>query len=344
MKAAVWTGIDKIEIKDLPMPTIGQEEAIIKVRVAGVCVTDFHIISGKLKIGKMPNVQGHEICGEVFKINSKREDIKIGQRCVIATSLGCGHCEHCREGKQYLCNDSSEIGYYPHNGGYAEYLKVPVSAIVSIPDEVSDLAASIIESTVCPTESLMNLGVPLSGSVFVTGVGPAGLAYIQVAKLMGATKVISLVRGEFKANRAKEYGADEIIDTTLVSDIPSEVYRLTDGKGADIVLEATGAPNVIELSFNCVKKGGTIILYGIPGNEDVIKLPVTDVITKELTVKGAVGNTKAWYPLVELISKGKLNIERMVTHKFTLDKINDAFDLYRNHDKNLIKAVIDFRK
>ena len=93
MKAAVWTGVDKIEIKDIPMPTLNEGEALIKVRVAGVCVTDYHVISGKLKIGVPPNVQGHEICGEIVKINGE-SSLKIGERCVIATSLGCGECEY----------------------------------------------------------------------------------------------------------------------------------------------------------------------------------------------------------------------------------------------------------
>ena len=201
MKAAVWTGDDSVEIREIPLPAIGEEEALLKVRQAGVCVTDFHIISGKLRIGQPPNVQGHEICAEIAAINTARTDLEIGQRCVVATSLGCGHCEYCREGKQYICNESGEIGYYPNNGGYAEYVKVPVSAIVPIPDEVSDDAGSILESTVCPTESLMRIGVPFAGTVFIAGAGPAALAFIMVSKLLGASKIICLVRSESNADR-----------------------------------------------------------------------------------------------------------------------------------------------
>ncbi len=342
MKAAVWTGINQIEVKDIPIPEIGKEEALIKVKCAGVCVTDYHIISGYLKIGKYPNVQGHEICGVVDKINSDRTDIKVGQRCVIATSLGCGHCAYCREGKQYLCKDSSEIGYFPHNGGYAEYLKVPVSAIVPIPDAVSDYAGSILESTVCPTESLMRVGIPVNSTVFVTGVGPAALAYIMLAKIMGAGKVIALVRGDFKAQRALKFGADAIVDTTKTPDIQAEIMKMTNGEGADIVIEATGAGEIITKSILCCKKGGTVIQYGIPGDNDTTILPVKEMIVNEITLTGAVGNTKAWYPLVELIEKGKLNVEQMVTHRFKIEDINKAFDLYRNRDKELIKAVIEF--
>lgn len=341
MKAAVWTGPDKIEVRELPVPKIGKEEALIKVKAAGVCATDYHIISGKLKIGNPPNVQGHEICGVVEELNSDRTDIKIGQRCVIATSLGCGHCTYCREGKQYLCEESSEIGFYPHNGGYAEYVKVPVSCIVPIPDSVSDYAGSILESCVCPTESLMRVGIPYAGNVIVIGAGPAALAYVLVSKLLGAGKVIGLVRGEYKSKLVKSYGADEAVDMTAGS-VAERVKELTSGEGGDVVIEATGAGSVISSVTDYCKKGGKIIQYGIPGDDEVVTIPIKKLVTEEITLYGAVGNTKAWYPLIEMIANGRLNVERMVTHKFKLEDIDKAFDLYRNRCKELIKAVIEF--
>jgi L-iditol 2-dehydrogenase len=341
VKAAVWLGDNHVEVREVPIPEIGEEEALLKVRAAGVCATDFHIISGKLKIGKTPNVQGHEICGEVVKINSKRTDIPVGQRCVVATSIGCGYCDYCREGKQYICNDSSEIGYYPHNGGYAEYVKVPVSAIVPISDKVSDKAGAILESTVCPTESLMRIGIPFAGSVVVAGTGPAGLAFIMVAKLMGAGKIIVLVRDEKSTVRAFKYGATHVVNIKNENPV-QEVLDITDGKKADVVIEATGAKPMIEMMPDYVKKGGNIILYGIPGDNEQIVFPVKKMIVEEISVHGAVGNTKAWYPLAKMIESGKLDLEQLVTHEFKLEDINKAFDLYRNHDKTLIKAIIKF--
>ncbi len=342
MKAAVWLGDNQVEVREVPIPEIGEEEALLKVRAAGVCATDYHIISGFLKIGKAPNIQGHEICGEVVKINTKRTDIPVGQRCVVATSIGCGYCDYCREGKQYICNDSSEIGYYPHNGGYAEYVKVPVSAIVPISDKVSDKAGAILESTVCPTESLMRIGIPFAGSVVVAGTGPAGLAFIMVAKLMGAAKIITLVRDEKSTVRAFQYGATHVVNIKTSPDPVQEVADITDGKKADVVIEATGAKPMIESMPNYVKKGGDIILYGIPSDSEEITFPVKKMIVEEISVHGAVGNTKAWYPLVKMIENGSLNLEQLVTHEFALEDINKAFDLYRNHDKTLIKAVIKF--
>lgn len=340
MKAAVWTGVDKIEIQELAIPEINSGEALIKVRSAGVCVTDYHVISGKLKIGVPPNVQGHEICGEIVKINGE-SDLKVGQRCVIATSLGCGKCEYCKKGKQYICNESSEIGYTPHNGGYEEYLKVPLETIVPIPDTVTDSQGAILESWVCPTESLMNVGVEKGSTVLVTGNGPAALAYIAISKYMGAEKVISVIRNDDKQDLVKDLGATHVINSKT-QNVVLELEKITNGNKAELVVEATGAPTVIENSFNYVKKGGKIILYGIPGDNEKVNLPVKKIICEEITVHGAVGNTKAWKPLVDLIDKGAINLEKLVTHRFKLEDIDKAFDLYRNHDRKIIKAIIEF--
>ncbi|MBR2343975.1 MAG: alcohol dehydrogenase catalytic domain-containing protein [Clostridia bacterium] len=342
MKAAMWRGTNDIEIVDLPLPTLNEGEALIKVRAAGICATDYHIISGKLKLSRAPHVQGHEICGEVVEINDAGCTVPIGQRCVIATSVGCGRCPACREGKQYLCPEGSEIGYYPHSGGYAEYLKVPTSAIVPIPDEVSDRTAAILESCVCPTESLMRIGVTLGGTVVVFGAGPAGLAFIKLSRILGAARVVSVVRSEHSEERAREFGATHVINTKLTADPVGALLDITGGTLADLVVEATGAPSVIESSFNYVKRGGDIILYGIPGDDDVVTMPTKKIVVEEITVHGAVGNTKAWEPLVRMIAAGSLSLDAMVTHEFKLEDIDRAFDLYRTHDKSLIKAIIKF--
>lgn len=342
MKAAMWVGVDKVEIREIPIPEIKEEEALIKVRAAGVCATDYHIMSGKVNIGVCPTVQGHEICGEVVKINTKRTDIKIGQRCVIATSIGCGHCDCCREGKEYICNESQEIGYFPHYGGYAEYTKVPVSAIVPISDKVSDRTGAILESAVCPTESLMRIGLPLASDVVIMGTGPAGISFIKAAKVMGASKIIVIVRDDIATERAYKYGATHVIDLKKSEDPEGEVERLTDGKRADMVIDATGAKPLIERAANFVKKGGDILLYGIPSESEQVVLPIKKLVVEEISVHGTVGNTKAWYPLVKLIESGILELESLVTHEFCLEDIDKAFDLYRRHDKSLIKAIIKF--
>ena len=341
MKAAVWTGIDRIEIRELPMPVPEPGEALVKVRAAGVCVTDYHVISGKLKIGAPPNVQGHEICGEVIEINGN-SDIAPGTRCVIKTTFGCGECAMCRSGRAYLCNESAEIGYTPYHGGYEEYLKVPVSAIEPIPLSVSDLSAAIMECCVCPTESLMRIGIDPGETLLVTGNGPAALSFIMMGKAFGAGRIISVIRNPAKETLVRRFGATDVIASSNPAETEKRVSELTDGLKAPLVAEATGAPAVIENCFDWCAKGGRIIQYGICADDETVRLPVKKIVTEEITVFGTVGNAFAWTTLIDLISKKKIDLEKMVTHTFTLDEIDKAFDLYRNHDNTLVKAVIIF--
>lgn len=341
MKAAIWTGPDKVEITELPMPHPQPGWALIKVRAAGVCVTDYHVISGKLKIGSPPNVQGHEICGEVVEINGA-SDIPAGTRCVIKTTFGCGECEMCRSGRAYLCDKTWEIGYTPFHGGYEEYLVAPIAAIEPIPDSVSDLAAAIMECCVCPTESLMRLGINKGETMLVTGNGPAALSFIMMGKVFGAGRVISVIRDPEKQKLVRSFGADEVIVSSDHDYILGRIKELTNGVMAPLVAESTGAPVIIERCFDYVSKGGRIIQYGICGDGDLVNLPVKKMVCDEITVYGTVGNATAWKTLIELTDKGVIDLEKMVTHIYRLDEINTAFDLYRNHDRKLIKAVVKF--
>ena len=341
MKAAVWTGTDTIEIQDLPVPEPGEGEALIKVRAAGVCVTDYHVISGKLKIGAPPNVQGHEICGEVVRVCGP-SGLRAGTRCVIKTTFGCGRCAMCKSGRAYLCNECAEIGYTPYHGGYEEYLKVPISAVEPIPDSVSDLAAAIMECCVCPTESLLRIGVRRGETMLVTGNGPAALSFLMMGKVFGAGRILSVLRDPAKAELVRRFGATDVIVSGDPAEIEREVIRLTDGNKAPLVVEATGAAAVIESCFDYCAKGGRLIQYGICGDDDRVNLPVKKLVTDEITVYGTVGNAMAWTTLIDLISRKKIDLEPMVTHTFRLEDIDKAFDLYRRHDRTLVKAVITF--
>ena len=159
MKAAVWTGENKIEFKEVPVPQPGAGEVLVKVRSAGVCRTDLEVISGKFKYGRPPHILGHEIAGEVAAVGEGVKRRKIGERVVRETSVGCGACPECRRGDRHLCKNMEEIGTAPHQGGYAQYVKAPEDNLVIIPDNVGFDEAGIVESVVCPVGGLMRIGV-----------------------------------------------------------------------------------------------------------------------------------------------------------------------------------------
>lgn len=339
MKAAVWVDYGKIEIKEVPMPIIGDDEVLLKVRAAGVCITDLHVYTGQFIYGKPPHILGHEICGEIAEMGKNVAGFKKGQRVVVETTIGCGHCPACRVGNASMCAERTEIGTAPHAGGYAQYVKAPAKNLTVVPDEVSDEEAAILESINCPAGALMRRGVRFGETVAVYGVGPAGLAFIQTAKALGAGKVIAVARNRKRLERCLAFGADEIVCSSEV-DVPTRLRELTGGEGPGLVCEATGAPSIIEEVCQVVKGGGRIILYGLPSEGAAISYPVKQIIMKQLEVYGAMENPLCWAPLLQLVASGRINVKDMVTHTFPLDRIEDAFALLENKKEDPIKAVV----
>ncbi|HIS79298.1 MAG TPA: alcohol dehydrogenase catalytic domain-containing protein [Candidatus Caccousia stercoris] len=339
MKAAVWKDYHVVEVQEVPDPQISEHEVLIKVWAAGVCATDLEVISGRFIYGAPPHVLGHEIAGEIVQTGSAVTTRRVGERVVVETSVGCGHCEFCRRGDRHLCPEMTEIGFTPHWGGYAQYVKAPAENLFVIPDNISYDEAGILESTVCPVGGLMRLGVHFGETVLVYGVGPAGIAFIQGAKAMGAGRVIAVARSEERLRRAAGFGADYLI-CSKTEDVRAKVLEYTDGKGADLVCEAAGSPETILSACACARRSGRIILYGIPDRDKPLTLPYTDIIMNQLEMYGVVGNPHVWEPLLQLASSGRFNLRDMVTAAFPLDRIGDAMRLMEDSVHKPIKVVV----
>ena len=335
MQAAVWTDWDRIEIKTVPEPKPWPGYVKIKIISAGVCTTDVHVYTGKFKYGSPPHVLGHEIAGVVDCVGRGCRLYKPGDRVLVETSIGCGICRQCAYGNRHLCSDMTEIGFSPHQGGYSQYVCVPEQNLVSLPDSISFDEGGIFESSLCAVGALYRLGVNLGSVVAVIGVGVAGLSFIQGAKAMGAGTVIAIARNMEALKRAERFGAD----ISLPLD-DQTVKFIDDLGGCDLVCEAAGAGATIELSMTLAKAGGRVILYGIPSDDEFVQYPVTKIVTRQLSVFGAVGNPSAWGPVLHMVEKGHINLNDMITHRFALSEIHKAFDLIKKRDRSLIKAVV----
>ncbi len=339
MKAAVWTDYHKVELQEVPVPEISSNEVLVKVHSAGVCATDLEVITGRFSYGKPPHILGHEIAGEIAAVGATVKTRKVGERVVIETSIGCGTCRECKNGNRHLCSRMEEIGTAPHQGGYAQYVKAPEDNLILIPDNVSYDEAGIVESVVCPVGGLMRLGVHFGETVLVYGVGPAGIAFIQGAKAMGAGKVIAVARNDERLRRAKKFGADLLINSKK-EDVKEKVMEFTGGKGADLVCEAAGSGATTKSAFECVKRAGRIMLYGIPNEDQANEFSSLDIIMNQLEVYGVLGNPHVWEPLLALVSSGRINLKDMVDDTLPLSEINKAFERMEDPVKKPIKIVV----
>ena len=336
VNAAVWKGANQVDIDDIPIPEPRENEALIRVKSVGVCMTDIHIIQGSFAYTSPPHVLGHEIAGVVARdAGAYRE----GDRVVISTAVGCGKCYFCQNGMKFFCKEGGEIGYAPYQGGYAEYLCAPLDNLLRLPDNIGFDEGAVFESFVCPFGAVYNCGSLLGATTLIFGAGPAGLAFILSAKAAGAGKIIVAARNPVRLAQAAAFGADAVVDVTR-EDVKNAVRKETGGLDPDVVIEAAGTQQSIADAISLTRRGGKVLLYGIPGSDKAIPFPVNDIVTNQITVIGTMGNTGVWQLALDLLETGRISLAGLVTHRFPLERFKDALDLVANKRDGVIKAVI----
>lgn len=340
MKAAVWDAINHVTVCERPKPVADEGHVVVKVKAVGVCATDVHMISGNISLAKPPHILGHEIAGEIEEVGQGVKGWKKGDRVVIDTIISCGHCPACKRGRKELCPERMEIGYTPYDGGYAEYVRIPAQCLVHLPDEIPFKDAAILESVACPFGAVLRIGIKPGSTVLVQGAGPAGIAFIQSAKLSGAGKIIASARGKERLEKAKYFGADVVIDAAN-ENVLERVMELTNQEGCDYVIDAAGSVDSILLCFDACKNGGDVFYYGIPDEKAQIPFPFMKMLMKQLRLHGILEYCAGWDSLVALAASGRMNVHDMVTHTFTLDELPKAVELLKSKDRSLIKAVIE---
>ena len=338
MKAVIWKDIDKIEFTDVPEPECRAGWVKIKVMAVGLCATEAHIITGKFNGGKPPHILGHEICGDIVELGKDCSPQLLGKRVVVETYVGCGKCIFCRTGRKHLCS-AGEIGYPPYNGGDAQYVTVPQGCVHIIPDCISYDEGGIMEAVACPFGALLSSGFQMGKTVLVQGAGVAGLSFIQSAKAAGAGKVLCAVRNDVKAEQARHFGADVIIDLRY-ENLIERVFEETEGLGVDFSIDAAGAAQTVNNAVSAAISGGNVILYGIPSDNEKIQFPVTEMILRQITVCGYTGNEFGWDSLIRLTAENKINLRDMVSYTYPLKDFGKALELMKNKPQDLIKVVL----
>ncbi len=329
MKAAVFHGPDGgLKIEDIPIPRIGADEILVKVAACGVCHTDLHYIEhGVPTFKKPPIVLGHEASGTVDKIGSAVTRVEIGQRVLIPAVLTCGRCEACRMGRENICGDLKMLGNH-FDGAYAEYVAVPSKDVLDLPESIPLEEASIIADAIStPYHAVKNRARVRPGDrVAIFGCGGVGLNAVQIAAASGA-HVIAIDISDRKLEWALEFGAAETINASKVDRVDKEIKKRTGG-GADIAMEIIGHPRTIEQAFDSVRVGGRLCIVGY--TQEAISIIAGKIMFKELEIVGSLGCRPVDYiPLIRMVEQGKIDIKRVVTHRFGLDELPRAFEVMK---------------
>lgn len=314
-------------IQEVDIPQIGPKDILVKVHAAAICGTDIHIFNWNKYAQdriKPPMIFGHEFAGEVLEVGSQVEGLEVGDHIAGETHIPCGQCLLCRTGKQHICRDMAILGVHTP-GVFSEYAAIPAVLAWKIPSEMSYDVGAVLEPIGVACHAVFMAGTAAE-TVLVTGSGPIGTAAIGIAQALGARRVICTdVSDQRLALARKHWGADVTLNPTKV-DVVAEVRKLTDGLGADVVIEASGAPVAIKQAFEAMRRGGKIVLFGLPSEQ--VTLDLTDqVIYKEAVVYGSTGRGMwdTWYNVMALIEAGKIDAAQMVTDRFPLSQFEEAF-------------------
>jgi len=323
MKTAVYYNNNDIRIENRPKPEIKDGELLVKVKASGICGTD---LMEWYRIKKAPRVLGHEMAGEI--IESRSDRFEEGQRVFVSHHVPCNECKYCLAGNHTACETLHKGNYDP--GGFSEFVRVPKInvdyGIYVLPENVSYEEGTMIEPLACVVRAQRIIGVREGQTVLVMGSGISGLLNINVAKLKGA-KVIATDLVDYRLDKAKEYGADEVFNANEKLDIK-----------ADRIIMCTGAMPAFEAAFRYIDRKGVIMLFAIPNKN--ISIPVEDFWRNELSIVSSYGAAPVdLEEALELIKEGKVDVKGMITHKVGLDDIQRGFKI-AGEAKDSLKVVV----
>lgn len=339
MRAQVLTEPYNFDLKEVPIPEITDDEVLVKVKYCGICGSDWGSYTGKYadEVACIPLTTGHEVYGTIEEVGKNAKGLKVGDRVTYDICKPCGTCYHCRIGEPLLCQDFKQIGIHM-DGGFAEYVKVPWKNIYLVPDEVSDEKAAFVEPLTACLNASRKMDCVMGRSVVVIGAG-LGIMHAQLAKLRGAAPVIVIDANEDRLKMAKEVVADYTINVKEADPI-EEVMRLTNGVGADFVLEAVGSSKTYEQAFKMIRRGGKVEAFGICADDDYASLPPVSFVLEEKKVSGScAGIGYDWGDALTLLKYNRVDPMPLISMIVPLEELEDALKEIRKNPK-LIKVLV----
>ena len=341
MKALVKSKAERgIWLEDIPAPTVGHNDVLIKVSRTAICGTDIHIYKwddwARSTI-PVPLAIGHEFVGEIVEIGSEVKGFAPGDRVSAEGHITCGVCRNCRAGRRHLCINTVGVGVN-RPGAFAEYLSVPAFNVFKLPDVISDDMAAILDPLGNATHTALSFDL-VGEDVLITGAGPIGIMAVAIARYAGARHVVITDINDYRLDLARKMGASVALNVTVDS-IDDTMKELGMTEGFDVGMEMSGNPQAFRDMLRTMHHGGRVAILGIPPEETAVDW--NQIIFKGLILKGIYGREmfETWYKMSSMLQSG-LNIEPIITHHFDVDDFQPAFDLMESGQSG--KVILNWR-
>lgn len=328
-----------IWMEDVPVPTIGVNDVLIKIEKTAICGTDIHIYQWDEWAAAtipVPMTVGHEFYGKIVDIGSEVQGLAVGQRVSGEGHITCGHCRNCRAGKRHLCRNTLGVGVN-RPGCFAEYLAMPASNVLAIPDDITGDQAAILDPFGNATHCALEFDL-VGEDVLITGAGPIGIMATAIAKHIGARHVVISDVNDYRLDLARQMGATRAVNVQRES-LADVMKELGIVEGFDVGLEMSGNPHAFGEMVHLMNHGGKIAALGILPAETA--LDWSKVIFKSLVIKGIYGRKMfdTWYKMIAMLQSG-LDISPVMTHHFSVDDFQQGFDLMASGKSG--KVILDW--
>ena len=345
MKALVYHGPGNKAWEDVPDARVEEPtDVVVKVETTTICGTDLHILQGDVAAVTDGRILGHEAVGTITEVGDAVRGFSVGDRVLVPAITKCGRCEYCQRGMPSHCQTVGGIGWiFGHliDGTQAELVRVPYAdtSLYAVPSGVSDEQAIFLADSL-PTGYEVGVlagGVRPGNTVAVVGAGAVGLSAILTTGLWGASRVIAVDTNKFRLDKAREFGATDTVEAgdTAIADVKA----MTDGLGVDVAIEAVGYPETLRTAAALVRPGGTVANIGVHGVP--VELPMHELWIQNVTLTMGLVDTVSIPTLLTMVASGKIPSEKMGTHRFTFDRIGEAYDVFADAAANsALKVVI----
>jgi L-iditol 2-dehydrogenase len=342
MKALVLKEYSLFEIAEFDVPQPGADDVLVAVKACGICGSDVHGMDGSTGRRLPPIIMGHEAAGLIAEVGSSVTGWTTGERVTFDSTIYCGKCAYCREGRINLCDNRRVLGVsctdYRQHGAFAEYVVVPQHILYRLPDSVSFAQAAMVEALSIAVHAVGITPVRLGDRAVVVGAGTIGLLIAQALKAAGCGMVVVADIDKGRLDLAANLGATAVLDAKGC-DVLDEVLRLTSGRGADLVFEAVGAAATVDLCLSCVRKGGAVTLVGNASPK--VELALQSTVTREITLRGSCASAGEYPACLDLIGSGAVNVDALISAVAPLTEGPAWFDRLYKREPGLMKVILE---
>ena len=326
-----------LEIKEMPAPEAGRGEVLLRVRAAGICGSDMHIFHGTNPLAKYPRIIGHEFAGEIVALGEGVEGLSVGDKVAVDPVTSCGECYACSIGRRNVCERLEVFGVH-RDGGFAEYVAIPVANIHKVPSSWSFEKAALVEPFTIAANVLSRTECAGSDRLLIMGAGPIGQVILQAARRLGTACAVSDIV-DVRLEKARRLGAELTINPKETS-LEEAVASWTGGKGVPLIIDAVGSPDLFPSLLRMASPAGRIGLLGF--SKEPSPFVQLEAVRKELSIFGSRLNRNKFPEVISWFEEGLVEPELLVSHRFPFVQAKEAMEFIQERPSEVCKVILEF--